>query len=247
MHCAFFSGMFSRKTLAINAISPARKNQNTYLWFSPDQKLTQSSAILNIHSISWSVCSMAVVFVFSNASVYGFRPHYYVSCWHMNVVESAKMWHCYTKTPEAVAVATTYRALRASLPAYVEIGMVRYIDYSCERLPSLNLFEYVTHKNINFCFEREVRAVALPPATEGLGAAHFQASQFESETQKGFRIFAPEIDISNLIHRVVFHPESSPEFAKEISSTCKGAGLPSPSSSELSKQGGCRVHRNSRV
>jgi len=167
-----------------------------------------------------------------------FRPHYYVSCWHMNAVESAKMWRCYTKTPEAVAVATTYRTLRASLPAYVEIGMVRYIDYSSERLPSLNLFEYVTHKNINFCFEREVRAVALPPAIEGLGAAHFQASHFESETQKGFQIFAPEVDVGNIIHRVVLHPESSPEFAEKISSTCKGAELPSPSPSEFSKQRG---------
>lgn len=166
--------------------------------------------------------------------VKAFRPHYYVSCWHMNAVESAKMWHCYTRTSESVAVATTYRALRACLPAYVNVGMVRYIDYLNELLPSLNLFEYVTHKNISFSFEREVRAVAMPPATEGLGAAHFQASHFESETQKGFLVFAPEVDVGNLIHRVVLHPRSSPDFAKRILSICMGAELQQPSPSEFS-------------
>ena len=25
-----------------------------------------------------------------------FRPYYYVSCWHMNAVESSKMWKVYT-------------------------------------------------------------------------------------------------------------------------------------------------------
>lgn len=155
----------------------------------------------------------------------------------MNAVESVKMWQHYTKTPEAVAIATTYRALRASLPAYVEIGMVRYIDYSCERLPTLNLFEYVTHKNINFFFECEVRAVATPPAVEGLGATNFQASLFESETQKGFLVFAPEIDVGNLIHRVVLHPQSSPVFAEKILAICQVAELPSPSLSEFSNQG----------
>lgn len=173
------------------------------------------------------------VFAFAKA----FRPHYYVSCWHMNALENTKMWRCYTKSPDAVAVATSYQALRASLPAYVEIGTVRYIDYSSESLPSLNMFECITHKNINFCFEREVRAVALPPAPEGLGASHFQANHFESETQKGFLVFAPEVDIATLIDRVVLHPESSSAFAEKIRSACEGAGLPKPVPSAFSTHG----------
>ncbi|RFC37290.1 MAG: hypothetical protein DID92_2727743266 [Candidatus Nitrotoga sp. SPKER] len=167
-----------------------------------------------------------------------FRPHYYVSCWHMNDFESRKMWRCYTKSADAVAVATSYQALRASLPEYVEIGMVRYIDYSSQSLPSLNLFEYITHKNINFDFEREVRAVALPPATEGLGASQFQANHFESESQKGFLVFAPEVDVAALIDRVVLHPESSPAFVAKICFACDGAGLPKPIPSVFSNYGG---------
>ena len=171
---------------------------------------------------------------FANA----FRPHYYVSCWHLNALESTKMWQCYTKTSEAVAVTTSYRALRASLPAYVEIGMVRYIEYTNERLPSLNMFEYITHKNVSFCFEREVRAVALPPATEELGASHFRDNHFESETQKGFLVFAPTVDIASLIHSIVLHPESSPQFAETIQSACEKAGLPRPNRSAFSSQEG---------
>ncbi|NTV46814.1 MAG: hypothetical protein HGB11_09935 [Chlorobiales bacterium] len=174
------------------------------------------------------------IFAFAKA----FRPHYYISCWHMNALENTKMWRCYTKSPDAVAVATSYRALRASLPAYVEIGMVRYIDYSSESLPSLNMFEYITHKNINFCFEREVRAVALPPATEGLGASHFQANHFESESQNGFHVYAPEVDVAALIDRVILHPESSPAFVEKICSACDAAGLPEPVPSAFSTYGG---------
>lgn len=167
-----------------------------------------------------------------------FRPHYYVSCWHMNALESTKMWRCYTRSSEAVAVTTSYRALRTSLPAYVEVGMVRYIDYSNERLPSLNMFEYITHKHINYCFEREVRAVALPPATGGRGAAHFQDNLFKSETKKAFLVFAPAIDIARLAHSVVLHPESTSGFNETIRAACENAGLPEPIPSAFSGQRG---------
>lgn len=166
-----------------------------------------------------------------------FRSHYYVSCWHMNAVESKKMWQCYTRSHESVAVKTSYRALRAALPAYVEIGMVRYIDYANERLPTLNMFEYITHKNIGYCFEREVRVVALQPVTDELGRSHFQERHFESETIKGFLVFAPEIDVRSLIHGVVLHPESKKGFAERIRAMCASANLPEPLPSSFSKQG----------
>lgn len=163
-----------------------------------------------------------------------FRSHYYVSCWHMNAVESAKMWRAYTNSPKAVAVTTSYRALRAALPEYVEIGMVRYIDYANERLPSMNMFEYITHKNINFCFEREVRAVALPPATEGLGAGHFRDNQFESEARKGFFVYAPIVDITSFVHSVVIHPDASCSLAETVQSICEKSGLSKPTRSVFS-------------
>jgi hypothetical protein len=157
-----------------------------------------------------------------------FRPHYYVSCWHVNERENLRMWRAYTKTPDAVAISTSYRALRAALPRYVEMGMVRYIDYSKERLPTLNMLEYITHKNVEFEFEQELRAVTLPPATDGLGAAHFRDNLFEMEARSEFRVFAPEFDVSSLVHRVVLHPEATPKFHQKIQQMCATAKLPQP-------------------
>ncbi len=169
--------------------------------------------------------------------VEAFRPHYYVSCWHMNSIESSKMWRVYTKSSEAVAITTTYRALREALPEYVEIGMVRYIDYANERLPSLNMFEYITHKNISFCFEHELRAVAIPPAIKELGAGHFKEHHFESETRKGFLVYSPSVDLTKLVQSVVLHPDISGELTDTVSSICKKFGLPKPSQSSFSSQG----------
>jgi len=46
------------------------------------------------------------------------------------------MWSEYSSSKDAVAIRTSYRLLRASLPAFVEIGLVRYIDYRTADLPS---------------------------------------------------------------------------------------------------------------
>jgi hypothetical protein len=164
-----------------------------------------------------------------------FRQHYYyVSCWHMNAVENSKMWGAYTKSSDAVAVTTSYRALRSALPTYIEIGMVRYLDYANERLPSMNMFEYITHKNTNFCFEREVRAVAFRPAVDGLGLGDFQKNLFELESKKGFVVLAPEVGVANLIHSVILHPDATEKFAQQIESRCQSQGLPVPQRSVFS-------------
>lgn len=158
----------------------------------------------------------------------GFRRHYYVSCWNMNESESEQMWSCYTKSPKAVAVQTKYSTLRELLPAYVEMGLVRYIDYRTDRLPSINLLECVTHKNISYSFEHEVRAVVLHPPTEATGGAHFQENHFESETCKGFLVYAPPIAVTRLIERVVLHPEATQDFGREIARCCEKKSLPPP-------------------
>jgi hypothetical protein len=150
-----------------------------------------------------------------------FRPHYYVCCWHMNEFENERMWRCYTKSPRAVAVRTKYSTLRKLLPTYIEMGLVRYIDYRADRLPTLNMLEYVTHKNICFSFERELRAVVLHPQSEAIGSAHFQENHYESETEKGFLVYAPPIDITQLIERVVLHPKATQGFENEVARFCE--------------------------
>lgn len=164
-----------------------------------------------------------------------FRNHYYLSCWHMNEYENLAMWKCYTRTAEAVAIKTTYSALRDALPQYVEMGMVRYIDYDVDRLPTLNLFEYIMHKRTYFSFEREARAVAFPPPVEELGLGDFCANLFEREQTPSALVFAPPVDLKQLIHGVVLHPESDSAFMAQVTDVCARLGLPVPETSRQNR------------
>lgn len=160
-----------------------------------------------------------------------FRARYYVSCWHMNADVNAEMWKSYAGHPESVAVQTTFAKLRAALPAYVGIGMVRYIDYAKERLPTLNMFEYITHKNKSFAPERELRAVAMHPVVEGLDQLHFRDHHFESEKDPSYRVYAPAVNLSAMLETVVLHREAPEEFSNSVTALCEEAGVPAPTRS----------------
>jgi hypothetical protein len=161
------------------------------------------------------------------------RINHYVGCWHVNQHENHAMWGCYTKQPESVAIKTTYSTFRDLLPKYVEVGLVRYIDYSTERLPTMNMFEYIMRKDAYYRFEQEVRAVAFPPAVEELRLADFRANLFESETTKAFLVYAPQIDTKKLIQGVVLHPDSPATHIAAVRALCAKHGLPVP---ELSRR-----------
>ena len=157
-----------------------------------------------------------------------FRSNCYVSCWHMNTRENGLMWSCYTTQPQSVAIRTTYEALRANLPFYVAVGTVRYMDYPSARLPTMNMFEYVMHKDSYYAFECEVRAVAFRPPVDELGRADFLANHFESKNFPGFLVFAPIVDLAKLIQGVMLHPEASPAFGAKITELCLSKGLAGP-------------------
>ena len=146
------------------------------------------------------------------------------------------MWGSYTKKPDAVAIRTTYKALRDCLPPYVFMGMVRYIDYATERLPAtMNMFECIMHKDILYKFEEEVRAVAFQPYGEVHGATHFYENFFEAEDSPGIFVYAPPVDINSLIQGVVLHPNASPEFQESITGLCMENGLPNPEKSRSTR------------
>ena len=161
-----------------------------------------------------------------------FRTRYYVSCWHMNPAENREMWGKYTTSPDSVAIQTTYKKLRAGLQPYVGMGMVRYINYSIDRLPTLNMFEYITHKNQHFKYENELRAVAMHPVIEGLDKKHFQESHYQSEGTPSLIVYAPPIDLE-MIESVVLHPDATPDFSTKVASLCKKSGMPTPKNSTM--------------
>lgn len=157
-----------------------------------------------------------------------FRTRYYVSCWHLNDALNHDIWTLYADNPESVAIRTTLSKLRSALPAYVDIGMVRYINYAMDRLPTLNMLEYITHKNKIFEGEREVRAVAMHPIVEGLDQQHFRANHFEAENNPMFRVFAPPLKLSAVVDFVFVHPRAPGLFFEEVRSLCQEHDLPVP-------------------
>jgi hypothetical protein len=153
-----------------------------------------------------------------------FRRNYYVSCWSGNQFESHAMWKSYTRKIEAVAIQTTYATLRECLPSYCLMGMVRYIDYANERLPTMNMFEYIMHKDVYYRSEHEIRVVGWPE----IGGAHFHENFFEREKLSGAFCYAPPVDIIHLINGVVLHPEAPSIFESAVRTLCAENGLPEP-------------------
>lgn len=162
-----------------------------------------------------------------------FRTRYYVSCWHMNTDINADMWKRYANDPESVAVRSSFTRLRVELPPYVGIGMVRYIDFAKDRLPSLNMFEYITHKNLCFEHEHELRAVAMHPVVAGFDQQHFRTHYFESEKDASFRVYAPRVNLEKLMDVVVVHRDAPAHFAEAMSELCALARLPAPTWSNV--------------
>jgi hypothetical protein len=81
----------------------------------------------------------------------------YVSCWRANEGESAAMWNLYAKSDESICIQTTFGKLSAALPETFLGGMVKYIDFETEDLPSLNVLQTFMHKRRSFAHEREFR------------------------------------------------------------------------------------------
>ena len=87
------------------------------------------------------------------------RKNVFVSCWHCNQYESDAMWKLYSaNVKNALAIQTTGRQLFEALgkDPSVEIGKVRYIDYTKQFAPINGAYWY---KRKSFEYEQEVRAV----------------------------------------------------------------------------------------
>lgn len=171
------------------------------------------------------------------------RDNYYVTCWHMNPNENALMWCSYTKNDsndsnDSVAIKTTFDCLKNQLPEYANIGMVRYIDYSKDDFPSKNLFQYITHKDLLYISENEVRGVVAPPRVKELGQDHFESNLFEKQKEDGstLRVYAPPIDLVALIQGIVLNPKATDQYTDKVKSLCSAHGLPVPEVSRQKRQ-----------
>jgi hypothetical protein len=172
--------------------------------------------------------------------VKAFRDSWFVSCWHQSQSENFAFWRVYgreeTACPscgrvavtsgESVAITTTFDKLESLLPAFIEVGAVRYLDYKTEGANLLNMFDFVMHKRHFYQYESEIRAVASGASVSELERDHISANQVEGS-------YAPPIDVRAMVGEVVIHPEAKQSFREEIAAICEQHALPLPRLSGL--------------
>jgi hypothetical protein len=126
---------------------------------------------------------------------------------------------------EAIVIRTTYGKLKSIIPPFAFIGKVRYVDWTTERLPTLNMMEGVMHKRREYLDEREIRIVVQHMLLPGYGSG-----TPDGVTANGY--LAP-VDPVALVAELRLHPDSSPAFAEWVREFCAVHGLPAPRPSEL--------------
>jgi hypothetical protein len=154
----------------------------------------------------------------------GMRNSYYVSCWHLAEDENVAMWDRYVSPPDAVAVRSTYATLREQLSRkIVDLGLIRYIDYEKDELPSFNMLHWIMHKRHFYSDEREVRAVVCSSQMPALKREFFDPYVVDHGLG-----YAPFINPQALIKGVVLHPRGSAKLEERVAAVCASAGLPAP-------------------
>jgi hypothetical protein len=142
--------------------------------------------------------------------------------------ENAAMWERYGK----VAIRSTFSTLRSLLgPWAIDAGVVRYIDYTRERLPSFNTLEHIMHKRHFFGDEREVRAVVCSTLPD-----HIRAEQIDPYLTPDHDGFLAPVDLNALIQGVVLYPDADGDLAARVAELCVAGNLPSPVRSAMATE-----------
>jgi len=91
-----------------------------------------------------------------------------VNCWHQNQHESEAMWRLYVHSDQGIAIKSRTSKLIKSFTEdkglLIHVGVVKYIDYDNEAIPSDNLMTPLVHKRKSFEHEKELRAIACKAA-----------------------------------------------------------------------------------
>jgi len=128
---------------------------------------------------------------------------------------------------EYVAVYTTYSSLKISLPNWMNIGMVRYINSLEELHPRReqiylpNCYEDIMWKEkIKFEWEEECRAVVYGGNIEQFDAENF----FEAIKDKAL-VYAPKISLSEILQGVWVHPSCTNEHHDRVNEKLTNNGF----------------------
>lgn len=145
------------------------------------------------------------------------RQWTFLSCWHLNDVESAAMWKLYAQAKEAIAVKSSYARLCECLPEAAYVGSVRYIDYHADWLPEGNMFYPFVHKRKSFEHERELRALIQElPTKDG------QLLTGVPNPQAGLSV---PVDLDMLVDGIFLSPTAPGWLTKLVTRVCARYGV----------------------
>ena len=196
---SFYSSMSSEKLEMLKTFFPDSYRRR--IKESEEERLKNSKKALKINKIR--------------------RKWTFVNCWHMNEFELAAMWKLYLKGNEGIAIQTTYQRLRDSFEkckSIVWIGMVKYIDYGKDKMPSSNSNYRFVYKRKSFEYEKELRAVIRKyPISEkelknGISLEKLAEADIFPE---GLQI---PVDLDTLIQRIYVSPYAENWFEKLVAS-----------------------------
>lgn len=123
------------------------------------------------------------------------KKSFYVNCWRIGSYESDAMWKLYCPDGIGVAIITSYRKLRDSIPDNCYIGLVTYLDYQKDTFKSENRLEPIIHKRNSYLFEQEVRIV--------LPNREYWTSDGNQNNKEGELI---DFNLSSIVEEVVVSP-----------------------------------------
>lgn len=144
------------------------------------------------------------------------RGWVYVSCWHMNEIESPGMWSLYLKTNEGIAIRSRFSDFRESFAASKREIMgsaIRYVDFETALPDTKNIIEWCRMKRQGFEHEREFRTIAFTPP-----------EKIAPQDGNAAGIYVP-IDIDKLIETVFIAPHAKTWFADLVRSVLKRYGV----------------------
>ncbi len=151
-----------------------------------------------------------------------FPKFHYLNCWHVNDVESAAMWKLYTNdSNQTIAIQSTYKKLCQSFhnvrqPVY--IGLVNYIDYDTEEIPTDDPISPYVYKRKSFQHERELRAVI----------SNLPDNPLRNESQFGEPGLSIPTNLEYLIDHVFVAPASPPWFKDLVAAVMEKYGINKP-------------------
>jgi hypothetical protein len=135
----------------------------------------------------------------------------FVSCWHMNEVESTAMWRLYAE--QGIALRTTVSKLLRLTPDNAFVVEVRYANYSKEAIPDHTPIAPFVFKRKSFAHENEVRAIIQDdPKTQG-----------DLDARSAGKLV--DVSLIDLIDSVHVYPSASDAFRTKVVEITERYGL----------------------